>query len=50
MQSLTAYFYIDDWLLALTWVNRLQQNFDTLTDLFDRVGLRTNVVKTVIMT
>ena len=31
------------------WATHLQQDFDTLTELFDRVGLRTNVAKTVSM-
>ena len=31
----------------MTWVARLQRAFTTLTELFDRVGLYTNVAKKV---
>ena len=47
IQCLVAYFYTDVGLLALTWVERLQQDFTTLIDLFDCMGLRTNVAKTM---
>ena len=49
VQRLEAYFYADDGILALALATRLQRAFDTLTELFGRVGLHTNVVKTVIM-
>ena len=49
MQHLTAYLYADDGLLVSMWATHLQQDFDTLTELFDRVGLRTNVAKMVSM-
>ena len=49
VKSLAAYFYADDELLASTWVARLQWYFNTLAELFDRVELRTNVAKMVIM-
>ena len=49
VQRLVDYFYADDGALVFTWVTRIQRYFDTLTDLFDHVGLRTNVTKMVIM-
>ena len=47
VQCLAAYFYADNRLLVLTLTTRLQRAFDTLTELFECVGLRTNVAKTV---
>ena len=49
-QQLTVkagFFYADDGLVASTDPVWLQLAFDFLTGLFDRVGLRTNVCKTV---
>ena len=40
-------FYADNGLIASTHTECLQGDFDTLTGLFDRVGLRKNVVKIV---
>ena len=40
-------FYADHGLLALTLLARLQRAFDTLTELFYRMVLLTNVAKTV---
>ena len=45
VHNLMAYFYTDDGILALTRANHLQQDFYTLMELFDRVGLHTNVSK-----
>ena len=44
--NLTAYFYADDGLVASTQPERLHREFDVLTGLFDRVGLRNNMAKT----
>ena len=41
------FFYVDDSLVALTDPVWMQGEFDTLTGLFDRVGLQKNVRKTV---
>ena len=49
IQRLAKYFYADDGFLASTRATRLQRVFNVLTELFDRVGLRTNVGKTVSM-
>ena len=49
VQRLAAYFYAGGGILALTWATRLQQDFDKLTELFNLVGLRTNVANMVIM-
>ena len=49
IQRLTSYFYANDGLLASTWAHRLHRSFDVLTDLFEQVGLCTNVVNTVSM-
>ena len=49
VQQLVTYFYADDGLLALTRETRLQWMYDTLTELFDRLVLHTNVAKTVSM-
>ena len=42
-------FYADDGMVASSDPRWLQGDFNTLVGLFDRVGLRTNVGKTVIM-
>ena len=44
-----TFFYADDGLVAWTDPVWLQGPFDTLTGLFDRVGLRKNAYKTVSM-
>ena len=49
MKCLAAYFYANEKLLMSTRAARLQGVFDVLMDLFDRVGLRTNVGKIVNM-
>ena len=49
IQSLEVCFYADDSLIALPQAVWLQCSFEVLTDLFDHVGLRTNVNKTVRM-
>ena len=49
IKALPALFYVDDELVALLESARLQGAFDVLTDLFDRVGLWNNDVKTVRM-
>ena len=46
----TALFYADDGYIASTDAGLLQRSVDVLTDLFDRVGLKTNVSKTKVMT
>ena len=46
----TALFYADDGYIASTDNELLQRSMDILTKLFDRVGLRTNVGKTKVMT
>ena len=50
MRQLFACFYKDDGLLATRDPEHLQLAFDLLTDLFDRVGLKTNTTKTEAMT
>ena len=45
----TAFFYAYYGLVALMHLLWLQGLFDTLTRFFDRVGLQTNVEKTVLM-
>ena len=45
---MTVFFYADYGLIASLWTEMLQRLFNILTNLFDRVGLRTNVRKTVI--
>ena len=45
--DLAAYFYAEDFLVASTHLERLQRLFDTLSGLFDRVGLKTNMTKIV---
>ena len=49
IQDLSAYFYADDVLVTSTQMMRLQRAFNVLTDLFDRVVLRTNTCKTMSM-
>ena len=49
VQHLLAYFYTDNGILAMNRANHLQQEFDNLMELFDRVGLHTNVDKIVSM-
>ena len=44
-----AFFYVDGGLVALTDPVWLQGSFDTLTGVFDRLGLQKNVGKTVRM-
>eukprot|EP00984_Skeletonema_dohrnii_P025747 scaffold14935_cov92-Skeletonema_dohrnii-CCMP3373.AAC.1 len=43
-------FYADDGYIASTDAGLLQRSVDVLTALFDRVGLKTNVAKTKVMT
>ena len=40
-------FYTNDGLIALPRLSRIQDSLDILTGSFDRVGLQTNVLKTV---
>ena len=47
MQHCAAFFYKDDGMVVLTGLVWLKGAFDTLTGLFDRVGIWTNVGKTV---
>ena len=42
-----TFFYLDDGLIASTYPECLQLAFDTLTGLFNRVGIWTNVKNTV---
>ena len=49
VQRLETYFYPDYMPIVSMRETRLQKDFDTLTELFNCVGLRTNVAKTVIM-
>ena len=42
-----TFFYMLYGLVASTYPEWLQGEFDTLTGLFDRVGIRTNAIKTV---
>ena len=49
IQALSALFYANDVLVASIESIHLQGVFDVLSGLFDRVGLRTNERKTVIM-
>ena len=44
-----ACFYADNGLIVLRDPDFLQRAFDALTDLFDRVGLKTNTTKTETM-
>ena len=45
----TAIFYSDDGMFAISDPRWLQGNFNNLVGLFDRVGLRKNIGKTVVM-
>ena len=47
VQNLATLFYADGGLLASPRPVRIQETMDVLTGLFDRVGMRTNVDKTV---
>ena len=49
IQWMGAYFYSDDGLLASMRETQLQQAFNILTEMFVRVGLRTNVGNMVSM-
>ena len=49
MQIQYDFFYRDNGLISLTHPKCLQGEFDTLTGIFDRVGLLTNVRKEVSM-
>ena len=49
IQELAVLFYFDDGLVASLRLKWLQREFNFLTDLFDWVGLCTNVWKTVSM-
>ena len=49
IQTLEALFYAYDGIVASPESSRLQGEFDVLTGLFDRLGLRTNKGKTVSM-
>ena len=49
VQLLADCFYVDNGLLVLMQETRLQWVFDTLTGLFYKVGLHTNVAKMVNM-
>ena len=49
VQRLADYFYTDGGLIALTQATHLHWDYETLTELFDRVVLHTNVAKTVSM-
>ena len=47
--DLAAYFYSDDGLVALTQPKGLHRAFNVLNRLFNRVGLRTHMEKTVVI-
>ena len=47
--AFAAYFYADNRLLTSTRATRLQREFETLKELFDGVGLQTNMEKTIRM-
>ena len=49
IRYLVVYLYDNNGLIASTQLERLHRAFDILTDLFDRVGLRENTRKMVIM-
>ena len=49
VQRMASFFYAGDGLLALTQPEWLQWVFDVLMDLFERVGLKTNVQKMIRM-
>ena len=48
-EKMTTFFYADDGLLDSMREKRLHQAFNTLTDLFKRMGLRMNFGKTASM-
>ena len=47
MKVKAALFYADDGLVASTYLGWTQSVFETLTGLFDQVGLQKNVHKTM---
>ena len=47
---LAEYFYADDDILASNRATRLQWSFETLTKIFNQMGLCKNVAKTMIIT
>ena len=49
IQELVAFFYVYDRLVSLPWLERLQRTINVCTYIFDWLGLRKNVWKTVIM-
>ena len=49
VQSRSTFFYADKGSIALTQSELIQGEFDTLTGMFDQVGLQTNVGKTARM-
>ena len=49
IQKIAACFYYENGLLVSTRATQLQLEFDVLTDMFDWIGLITNVVNTVSM-
>ena len=49
VRQLMAAFYADDAVVASRDPDKLQDSFDELTALFDRVGLKTNAKKTEVM-
>ena len=49
VQRLADHFYVDNGILVLMQETRLQMVFDTLPEVFYKVGLHTNVAKMVNM-
>ena len=49
IQKLVAFFYADDGPVVFPRPERLQMEFNVLTDLFDQVGIHTNMRNTVRM-
>ena len=49
IQRMAAYFYAYNGIRVSTRVTQLQQAFEVLTEMFDWVGLFTNLFKTVII-
>ena len=49
IQRMAAYFYADNGIRVSTRATQLQQAFEVLTEMFDWVGLLTNLFNTVIM-
>ena len=47
LKAKAAFFYADDRMVVSTETGWIQTKFDTLTGLFNRVGLKKNVTKTV---